>query len=71
MQGAVRGNTQMTTIPDYRLDPPKAESIPPCPICGAELYGYLFLDVFNDVVGCTECIRTKDPWEYVEMLNEN
>lgn len=62
-------NIQMNTIPDYRLDPPsKTCAVPPCPKCGAELYGYLFIDMDGDIMGCTECVRTKDPWEYVEML---
>ena len=69
MQGAGRENTLMTTVPDYRLDPPRETcTIPPCPKCGAELYGYLFLDIDGDIAGCTECVRTKDPWEYMEML---
>lgn len=58
----------MTTVLDYKLDPPKANTLPPCPMCGAELYGYIFIDIYGDAVGCTECIKTKDPWEYVEML---
>lgn len=65
-----RGNTLMTTIPDYKLDPPKSNMLPPCPMCGAELYGYIFIDIYGDPVGCTECVRTKDPWEYVEMLSD-
>ena len=69
-QGAGRENTLMI-IDDYRLDPPLDKyAVPPCPKCGAGLYGYLFLDIDGDVVGCTECVTTKDPWEYVEMLED-
>ena len=58
----------MTTIPDYKLEPPTAPKYPSCPICGTELYDYIVLDAYGDAVGCSECTKTKDPWEYQEML---
>ena len=56
------------TIPDYRLEPPPAPNYPACPMCGTELYDYVFVDVYGDVVGCSECVHSKDPWEYAEMM---
>ena len=62
----------MTTIPDYRLDPPTSGyAAPPCPVCGAELYAYLYQDIHGEIAGCTECVQIVDPWEYMEELDEN
>ena len=61
----------MTTVPDYKLDPPVVlHTVPPCPVCGAELYAYLYEDTHGDIAGCTECVKIKDPWEYAEGLHE-
>ena len=67
LDGEGRGNTMMT-IPDYRLEPPPAPKYPSCPFCGTDMYDFVFVDVSGDVVGCSECVHTKDPWEYAEMM---
>lgn len=49
-------NPEAVTPPEYENEP-----IGSCPICGEVLYGgeTLYLDKFNEVVGCEFCIRTK------------
>lgn len=61
----------MRNIPDYRLEPPESIECPPCPVCGSLLYDYVCVDVSGDVVGCSECVKTKDPWEYLEILEDD
>ena len=58
----------MTTVPDYRLEPPPAPKYPSCPICGTEMYDYLIEDAYGDIVGCSECTRTYTAEEYMEVL---
>ena len=36
-----------------------------CPICGRECEE-IYLDEDDSVVGCDECIRRKDSWEWAE-----
>jgi len=38
-------------------------SMPICPVCGAETNDF-FMDENNSIVGCTDCIRLIDAWEY-------
>ena len=58
----------MTTIPDYRLEPPKLRKpIPTCPMCGESLYDYLIEDVTGDIVGCSECTRFLTAEEYLDL----
>lgn len=37
--------------------------MPICPVCGAETNDF-FMDENNNIVGCTDCIRLIDAWEY-------
>ncbi len=60
----------MGNIPDYLLDPPEPMECPSCPVCGTEMYDYVYIDIDGEVVGCSECVRSKDPWEYLEMLED-
>lgn len=71
LDGAVRGNTLMTTVPDYRLDPPKRPGYPTCPWCGTSMYDWLVEDVCGDIVGCSECTKTISAEEYLEVLDED
>ena len=38
---------------------------PKCPVCGAET-DTLYVDKFANVVGCDNCIHTKDAWELLD-----
>ena len=52
-------------IPDYRPEPPKVkEFIPACPICGKEC-DTVYLDADDEVVGCDQCIRMVDAYDYL------
>ena len=43
------------------LEPPAA-TVPICPVCGAETDTYYY-DRYGEVVGCSECIETRDAWD--------
>ena len=58
----------MTTVPDYNLEPPPAHKYPCCPMCGTELYDYVIMDIAGEIVGCSECTRTLDCYEYEAVL---
>ena len=47
-------------------DPPVYDyKIPCCPLCGEECET-IFFDRFGDLVGCDNCITTKDAWDVDE-----
>lgn len=46
------------------LDQPEKD-YPICPICGAECCE-LFEDNDGNIVGCDECIKTIDAWDWKE-----
>ena len=48
----------MRWVPDRPSDPPE-RSVPVCPVCGQEC-GTFYRDLFNEIVGCDECIKTED-----------
>ena len=56
----------MTTIPDYNLEPPPPMKYLSCPMCGADLYDYIVLDIDGSAVGCSACTKCISPEEYVE-----
>ena len=58
----------MTTIPDYRLEPPPAPKLPSCPVCGNDNYDYVIEDISGDIIGCSECVRCYTVYEYAEKL---
>ena len=37
-----------------------------CPICGKEVYETVFVDNYGDVIGCENCVETKEPYEVLE-----
>lgn len=47
-----------------RLEPPDPPPVPRCPVCGAETDTYYY-DKYNDIVGCSECIETRDAWDAI------
>lgn len=51
-------------VHDYP-DPPPEEPMPICPVCGAETDTF-FQDKYGDIVGCDECIKRLDAWDYVQ-----
>ena len=51
-------------IPERPLEPPEYD-MPRCPVCGAETQ-IIFIDKYGDVVGCEECITTRDAYEWQE-----
>lgn len=40
-------------------EPPNVRSMPKCPVCGEECETY-YTDYYGTVVGCENCIDTKD-----------
>lgn len=36
-----------------------------CPVCGEENPEY-FYTADGEVIGCSECVRLEDPWEWTE-----
>lgn len=52
--------------PDYRLEPPDPPKYLCCPACGSEMYDYVIADMDGEIVGCSECTRQYDPYEYLE-----
>lgn len=51
-------NMERTGFPDG-----KCEEWPVCPACGGETDLFYF-DVDGDLVGCDNCVTTKDAWEH-------
>lgn len=51
-------------VTDYPGPPPE-EPLPICPVCGAETDTF-FQDKYGDIVGCDECIKRLDAWDYVQ-----
>ena len=39
---------------------------PTCPICGQECETLYYDKKHADVVGCDECLETRDAWDYLE-----
>ena len=53
------------TIPDYQPEPPvKKEFIPVCPVCGEEC-DTVYVDMYDDIVGCDQCMNMEDAYEYL------
>lgn len=42
---------------------------PVCPICGRECET-IYYDKYMDVVGCDECIETRDAWDWQAEQDE-
>lgn len=49
--------------PSY-YEPPEPK-MPRCPVCGAETDTFK-RDYYGDIVGCDECVKDIDAWDYVE-----
>ncbi len=50
---------------DYRLEPPAWDNyIPVCPVCGEEC-DTVYVDLYDDVVGCDRCINMEDAYEHL------
>ena len=43
---------------------PESECNEMCPICGRYNPDYFFLDMYNDCVGCSDCIKRQDSLNY-------
>ena len=41
----------------------KIEELPTCPICGAETDTVYVQKGTYDIVGCDECLQSKDAWD--------
>ena len=50
--------------PSY-YEPPEPTPPPRCPICGAETDTFK-RDHFGDIVGCDECVKDVDAWDWRE-----
>ena len=55
-------NMERTGYPDGR-----EPTYPRCPICGEECET-VYKNIYFDVVGCDECMETKDAWEVPECF---
>ena len=52
------------SIYDYP-EPPLEPDFPRCPICGEETDTF-YRDADGDIVGCDNCVKAIDAWDYVE-----
>lgn len=43
---------------------------PVCPVCGEEC-NELYFDIYRKIVGCDNCIETRDAWECLDLLMED
>lgn len=50
-------------IRDAEMNGYPSEPLPKCPICGEETDTY-YVDMAGDVVGCDNCVKAKDAWDY-------
>ena len=44
---------------------PPEYTVPICPVCGNET-DTLYKDIYGTIVGCDECIKTIDAWQWKE-----
>ena len=50
---------------DYRLEPLDWDDyIPYCPVCGEEC-DTVYVDMYDDIVGCDQCMNIEDAYEYL------
>lgn len=59
----------LTFVPDYRLDPPPYRGYPRCPVCGSDMYEYIY-KAYGDVCGCSECVKIVEAEDYAEEEEE-
>lgn len=61
-----KGRCEMSYNPNA-IEPPYEETYE-CPKCGSEISPgtLLYLDEYNDVLGCEECIHTRFAEDYFE-----
>lgn len=38
-----------------------------CPICGEEVNEAVYVDNNGNVIGCENCVETKEPWEVLDV----
>lgn len=57
-------------VPDYMLDPPSPMQYPPCPVCGSDLYEFVYKDIDGEVCGCDMCVKSMDANEYADEMAE-
>ena len=50
---------------DFYPDVPEPEGPPRCPVCGEEAETF-YQDRNGDIVGCDNCVKALDAWDYVE-----
>lgn len=48
--------------------PPEDPDYPCCPICGKECETIYKID--NEIVGCDQCMTTRNAWEVTECFGE-
>lgn len=51
--------------PSY-YEPPEPEQVPVCPVCGEETDTFK-RDYYGDIVGCDNCVRDVDAWDYEQQ----
>ena len=53
-------------------DPPE-QNVPECPICGTDMYEYIYKDTDGKIVGCDNCVSiccAAEWWEELGAENE-
>jgi hypothetical protein len=40
-----------------------------CPVCGSDNPEDIYIGIWGDVVGCSDCVRREDPADYYERMN--
>lgn len=58
----------MAYYPEPPIDPPDYD-VPECPVCGAEC-DTIYTSMNGEVLGCNECINSKDAYDYMEERKE-
>ena len=53
----------------YWIEPEDGKPYPSCPVCGNDNYEFVYKDIDNRVVGCSECVRTVDAEDYAEEVD--
>ena len=50
---------------DYRIEPPVSDDyVPYCPVCREEC-DTVYVDMYDDIVGCDQCMNMEDAYEYL------
>lgn len=60
----------LTFVPDYNIDTPAVKEYPKCPVCGSDMYEYIYKDTYGDVCGCSDCVKIVEAEDFAEEEEE-